>query len=78
MPQQAPASKGPLQKRVVYHDNPSGLNFKVSAKTKHNMDARQTASLVNNMGGGQVNYSVSQDTSGVSDNWLANKFAELA
>ena len=42
------------------------------------MDARQTASLVNNMGGGQVNYSVSQDTSGVSDNWLANKFAELA
>ena len=78
MPQQAPASKGPLQKRVVYHDNPSGLNFKISAKTKHNMDARQTASLVNNMGGGQVNYSVSQDTSGVSDNWLANKFAELA
>lgn len=78
MPQQAPASKGPLQKRVVYHDNSSGLNFKVSAKTKHNMDARQTASLVNNMGGGQVNYSVSQDTSGVSDNWLANKFAELA
>ena len=78
MPQQAPASKGPLQKRVVYHDNPSGLNFKVSARTKHNMDARQTASLVNNMGGGQVNYSVSQDTSGVSDNWLANKFAELA
>ena len=78
MPQQAPASKVPLQKRVVYHDNPSGLNFRVSAKTKHNMDARQTASLVNNMGGGQVNYSVSQDTSGVSDNWLANKFAELA
>ena len=54
------------------------FNFRVSAKTKHNMDARQTASLVNNMGGGQVNYSVSQDTSGVSDNWLANKFAELA
>lgn len=77
-PQQAPASKGPLQRRTVYHDNPSGLNFRVSARTKHNMDARQTASLVNNMGGGQVNYSVSQDTSGVSDNWLANKFAELA
>lgn len=76
--QQAPASKNPLQKRVVYHDNQSGLNFKVSAKTKHNMDARQTSSLINNVGGGQVGYSVTQDTSGVSDNWLANKFAELA
>lgn len=76
--QQAPASKNPLQKRVVYHDNQSGLNFKVSAKTKHNMDARQTSSLINNAGGGQVGYSVTQDTSGVSDNWLANKFAELA
>lgn len=76
---QAPASPIQQRRRVVYHDNNSGLNFRVSAKTKHDMDTNQAATTIGAAaGGGQVDYNITQDTSGVSDNWLANKFAELA
>jgi len=70
---QAPASK----QRVVYHDKQSGLQFKVSAKTKNYIDDRNNAKLIGMAGGGQSSVYSQSDMSGVTDNWLANKFAEL-
>lgn len=74
VPSQAPMSK----KNVVYHDNTSGFNFKVSAQTKHQLSDRDNAKLVNNSGGGNTSVYTQTDMSTVTDNWLANKFAELS
>lgn len=71
----APRSVG---NKVVYHDQQSGLNFKVSAKTMQNINPRQQGVNVGTMTGGSANVNVYQDNSGVTDNWLANKFAELS
>lgn len=71
----APRSVG---NKVVYHDRQSGFNFKVSAKTAQNLDPRQQGINIGTMTGGQANVNVYQDNSGVTDNWLANKFAELS
>lgn len=71
--QQAPASK----QQVVYHDNNSGYNFKVSAKTKNYINDLNNAKLIGTSGGGNASVYSQSDTSGVTDNWLANKFAEL-
>lgn len=73
-PQQAPLSKS----KVVYHDNGSGLNFKVSAKTNNYINEMNNAKLIGMAGGGNASVYSQSDTSGVTDNWLANKFAELA
>ena len=71
--QQAPMS----QRRTVYHDNSNGFNFKVSAKTKNYIDDMNNAKLIGMSGGGNTSVYSQSDTSGVTDNWLANKFAEL-
>lgn len=71
-PQVAPPSK-----KTIYVDKPSGLQFKVSAKTNNYISDINNAKLIRLSNGGQANVYSQQDTSGVTDNWLANKFAEL-
>ena len=71
--QQAPMS----QKRVIYHDKSNGFNFRVSAKTKNYINDMNNAKLIGMSGGGQSSVYSQADTSGVTDNWLENKFAEL-
>lgn len=73
MQQQAPMS----QKRTVYHDKGSGFNFKVSAQTKNYINDMNNAKLVGMSGGGKTSVYSQSDMSRVTDNWLANKFAEL-
>jgi len=72
-PQQAPMSK----KATVYHDRASGFNFNVSAKTQNYINDMNNAKLIGMSGGGNTSVYSQADTSGVTDNWLANKFAEL-
>lgn len=71
-PQVAPPSK-----KTIYVDKPSGLQFKVSARTNNYISDVNNAKLIRLSNGGQANVYSQQDTSGVTDNWLANKFAEL-
>lgn len=71
---QAPNSK----RQTVYVDNSSGIEFKVSAKTRQYIDDRNNAQLIGRAGGGSANVHSSYDNSQVTDNWLANKFAELS
>lgn len=75
-PQMAQAPRSPMS-RTVYHDRPSGLNFKVTAKTKSKISDTNNARLIGLAGGGQAEVYSQSDTSGITDNWLANKFAEL-
>ena len=74
IPNQAPMSK----KRVVYHDKGSNFNFKVSARTNNYINNKDNANLIAASGGGQSSVYSETDMSRVNDNWLANKFAELA
>lgn len=68
----------PLSKRAtIYHDKGSGFNFKVSASTRNHIDAQNNAKLIGMSGGGNPSVYTQSDTSGITDNWLANKFAEL-
>lgn len=74
-----PVSQAPMsQQRTVYHDRNRGLNFKVSASTNRYINDINNAKLIGMSGGGQASVYSQADTSGVTDNWLANKFAELA
>lgn len=70
---QAPMS----QRRTVYHDSSSGYQFKVSAKTSNYINDANNARLIGMSGGGNPSVYTESDMSGVTDNWLANKFAEL-
>lgn len=72
---QAPPS--PQKTKTIYHHNGTGLNFKVSAKTKRDLDDQSRAKLISRAGGGQPSIHTYADTSGISNNWLQNKFAEL-
>ena len=76
---QAPQlSQAPMsQRRTVYHDKASGFNFKVSANTNRYINDVNNAKLIGMSGGGQASVYSQSDMSGVTDNWLANKFAEL-
>ena len=67
----------PPSKKTIYVDKPSGFQFKVSAKTNNYINDVNNAKLIGLANGGQANVYSQQDTSGVTDNWLANKFAEL-
>lgn len=69
----APMSK----KQVVYHDSGSGYNFQVSTKTRNYIDDMNNARLIGMAGGGGASVYSQSDMSGVTDNWLENKFAEL-
>lgn len=72
---QAPPS--PKETKTVYHHNGSGLNFKVSAKTKRSLDDQSKAKLIGMAGGGQPSIHTYADNSGITNNWLENKFAQL-
>lgn len=71
---QAPGSK----RQTVYVDNASGIEFKVSAKTQNYINDRHNAQIIGRAGAGSANIHSSYDNSQVTDNWLANKFAELS
>ena len=70
--------KAPLSRqRTIYHDRGSGFNFKVSANTRNRIDDQNNAKLIGMSGGGNPSIYSQADMSRVTDNWLANKFAEL-
>lgn len=71
------APPSPKGSKTVYHHRGSGLNFKVNAKTKNMIDAQNNAKLIGMAGGGQPSIHSYADMSGVTNNWLENKFAEL-
>lgn len=73
----APPSAG-TGSRTVYHDQQSGLNFKVSAQTKRRLENDSYGSIVGHAGGGGASVHIYNDTRGISDNWLSNKFSELS
>lgn len=62
----------------VYHDAPTGLNFKISARSKATLDYMRTQNIMSTAGGGYTNMTITKDNSRVTDSWLANKFAQLA
>lgn len=76
---QAPSSVN-MGSKNIYVDAPSGIEFRVNASTKRQlMNDSSYGKLINQVGaGGYGTVNVYNDTSGVSDNWLSNKFAELA
>lgn len=71
------APPSPKGSKTVYHHRGSGLNFKVNARTKSMIDAQNNARLIGMAGGGQPSIHSYADMSGVTNNWLENKFAEL-
>ena len=76
-PQQQDDSQS--KKRTVYMDKESGLQFKVSAKTRNSLNYKQLANAVNNgNSSSSVTINTKDDTSKITDNWLANKFAQLS
>lgn len=76
---EAPASAGAgTGQKSIYVDKPSGLQFKISAKTRNKIDAQNNAKLLGMAGQNAGNINSYADNSRVSDNWLANKFAELS
>lgn len=74
MPVKAPLSR----QKTVYHDRGSGFNFKVSANTRNRIDDQNNAKLIGMSGGGNPSIYSQSDMSRVTNNWLANKFADLA
>lgn len=70
---QAPASIG---NKVIYTDNNSGLQFKVSGKTSSNINTISMAQRLS-LDNSNVSINNNNDDSKVTDNWLENKFAQL-
>ena len=66
----------PSKEQVIYANESSGMQYKVSAKSKNYISDMQNARLINMSGGGASQIHSSVDNSGVSNNWLANRFAE--
>lgn len=66
----------PSKEQVIYANESSGMQYKVSAKSKNYISDMQNARLINMSGGGTSQIHSSVDNSGVSNNWLANRFAE--
>jgi len=68
----------PKSRNVIYQDTHSGLSFNIRAKTQMDINAQNNGAIINKAGGGSTSMYSYIDNSGVNDNWLANKFAELA
>lgn len=66
-----------VMKKNIYIDRGNGLKFKVSAKTKNKIDQVKMAQMVQAQNGGSATINIRKDTSGVTDNWLENKFSEM-
>lgn len=72
--QKAPSS---ANKKVVYSDNSSGLQFKMSGKSRNKINQINMARQLSAQTGGDTNVNVYDDRSQVSNNWLERKFSEL-
>ena len=62
----------------IYVDRSSGLKFDVSARTASKMQALNAQQAQSMYGSRMHSLNVSQDTSMINNNWLANRFADLA
>lgn len=74
-PQKAPSSN--TGRKTVYTDSSSGLQFKMSAKSKNKINQIDMARQLSAQTGGDTNINVYDDRSQVSNNWLERKFSEL-
>ena len=63
--------------RTIYHDKGSGFNFKVSAQSYNKLQDEYYSNVSELAGSGNTTLNVNKDTSKITDNWLANKFADL-
>ncbi len=73
--QGAPSSN--TGRKTVYADPSSGLEFKMSAKSKNKINQMDMARQLSAQSGGDTNINVYDDRSQVSNNWLERKFSEL-
>ena len=74
------ASKAPASntgKKTVYVDSNSGLEFKMSAKSKRKINQMNAARQLAAQTSGDTNINIYDDRSQVSNNWLERKFSEL-
>lgn len=67
----------PKQNRRIYHDAGSGFNFKVSAQSYNKLQENSLKSVMQSAGIENGSFNISKDNSKITDNWLANKFADL-
>lgn len=74
-PQKAPSSN--TGRKTVYADSSSGLQFKMSAKSKNKINQMDMARQLSAQTGGDTNINVYDDRSQISNNWLERKFSEL-
>lgn len=63
--------------RTIYHDAGSGFNFKVTAQSYNKLQAESYQRMMQGAGLNNNNLHVTRDNSKITDNWLANKFAQL-
>ena len=73
--QKAPSSN--TGRKTIYTDSSSGLQFKMSAKSKNKINQMDMARQLSAQTGGDTNINVYDDRSQVSSNWLERKFSEL-
>jgi hypothetical protein len=70
------SAPAPESANKIYVDKETGYKFKLSVKARNRLDALTANQVADNYGGGSV--SVSRNDSAINDQWLANRFAELA
>ena len=77
--QKAPSSNTSSNtgRKTIYTDSSSGLQFKMSAKSKNKINQMDMARQLSAQTGGDTNINVYDDRSQVSNNWLERKFSEL-
>jgi hypothetical protein len=63
--------------RTIYHDAGSGFNFKVTAQSYNKLQAESYQRMMQGAGLNNNSLHVTKDNSKITDNWLANKFAQL-
>ncbi len=69
---------GQSTKRTIYQDEDTGLEFHVTAKTKERINSLNAAQAINLVSHGTGQVIMRNDFSKVNNQWLANKFVELA
>lgn len=66
----------PESANKIYVDKETGYKFKMSVKARNRLNALTANQMAEAYGGGNVN--ISQNNKAINNQWLANKFAELA
>lgn len=64
-------------RKTIYTDSSSGLQYKMSAKSKSKINQMNMARQLSSQTGGDTDVNVYDDRSQVSNNWLERKFSEL-